>query len=423
MIRPVVKVQLLAFLLVTMVGVSILSAQYIGLNERLFGHGPTVQASFAQSGGIFVGSEVTYRGVAVGHVSGLTLLRDGVMVHAKLNDGTRIPKDTLAVVEDRSAVGEQYLDFQPRSDQGPDLTDGDVIPRQDTRYPVRVDQLLQDVDDTVRSVDQDHLATVVNELGLAFAGAGGDLARLVDNGTKLTAAATDALPQTVKLIQDGKVVLDTQRDTTSSIQSFAKNFGDLSEALQGSDPDLRLVLDRGVIASQQLQGLIKDNQANLTTLIANLITVGQVTTSRVDGIQTMFITYPEVVVGGFTVVPGDGTAHFGLQLGLTPGPCTRGYEGTRKTEPAQVTNLPPLNTSARCTLPRGSTSDVRGAQNAPGVTRTANASFPMAYANQPVPVGRTAAQGPMTPQVNVPTAPAGVGGSDSWSWIIKEAAG
>jgi phospholipid/cholesterol/gamma-HCH transport system substrate-binding protein len=422
MIRPGVKVQLLVFLLVTMIGVSILSAQYIGLNERLFGHGPTVQASFAQSGGIFVGSEVTYRGVAVGHVSGLKLLKDGVMVEAKLNDGTKIPKDTLAVVEDRSAVGEQYLDFQPRTDGGPDLTDGDVVPRADTRYPIRVDQLLQDVDDTVTSVNQEHLRTVVNELGLAFADGGGDLSRLVDNGDKLTVAATAALPQTIKLIQDGKIVLDTQRDTASQIQSFAKNFGDLSEALQGSDPDLRLVLDRGVIASQQLQGVIKDNQANLTTLIANLITVGQVTTSRIDGIQQMFVTYPEVVVGGYTVVPGDGTAHFGLQLSLTPTACTRGYEGTHKTEPAQTTNLPPLNTNARCTLPRGSSSDVRGAQNAPGVTRTANASFPMAYANQPVPFGTSAAQDPTTPQVNVPLAPDGGAGTDSWSWIIKEAA-
>ncbi len=423
MIRPVVKVQLLAFLLVTMIGVSILSAQYIGLNERLFGHGPTVQASFAQSGGIFVGSEVTYRGVAVGHVSGLKLLTDGVMVQAKLNDGTKIPKDTLAVVENRSAVGEQYLDFQPRSDKGPDLSDGDVVPRADTRYPIRVDQLLQDVDDTIRSVNQNHLRTVVDELGLAFADGGGDLSRLIDNGNKLTVAATDALPQTIKLIQDGKVVLDTQRDTASQIQTFSKNFADLSEALQGSDPDVRLVLDRGVIASQQLQGLIKDNQANLTTLIANLITVGQVTTSRIDGIQQMFVTYPEVVAGGFTVVPGDGTAHFGLQLATTPGPCTRGYEGTHKTEPAQTTNLPPLNTNARCTLPRGSTSAVRGAQNAPGVTRTANASFPMAYANQPVPFGTAAAQDATTPQVDVPLAPVGGTGTDSWSWIIKEAAG
>ncbi|MEO7069029.1 MAG: MlaD family protein [Nostocoides sp.] len=423
MIRPVVKVQLLAFLLVTMLGVSVLSAQYIGLNERLFGHGPTVSASFAESGGIFVGSEVTYRGVAVGHVSGLKLLTDGVLVEAKLNDGTKIPRDTLAVVEDRSAVGEQYLDFQPRTVGGPDLSNGDVVPRADTRYPIRVDQLLKDVDDTVRSVDQEHLRTMVNELGLAFADGGGDLSRLIDNGDKLTVAATAALPQTIKLIQDGKIVLDTQRDTASQIQSFAKNFGDLSEALQGSDPDLRLVLDRGVIASQQLQGLIRDNQANLTTLIANLITVGQVTTSRIDGIQQMLVTYPEAVVGGFTVVPGDGTAHFGLQLSVTPTACTRGYEGTKKTDPAQTTNLPPLNTDARCTLPRGSSSDVRGAQNAPGVTRTANASFPMAYANQPVPFGTTAGQDPTTPQVDVPLAPSGTTGADSWSWIIKEAAG
>jgi phospholipid/cholesterol/gamma-HCH transport system substrate-binding protein len=420
MIRRSVQVQLLAFMLITILTVSVLSAKYVGLYDQVVGGQIHVSADFAQSGGIFVGSEVTYRGVTVGRVEGLRLSKDGVVVNAKLQRGTKIPKDTRVVVENRSAVGEQYLDFQPRGAGGPLLKSGDTIPRQDTGYPLRVDTLLLDLDQTVNSVDRTDLRTVVDELGLAFSDGGTDLQRLLDSGDALTKSATEALPQTIKLIDDGRIVLNTQRDTSGQITTFASNFADLTQTLKTSDPDLRLILDRGVVASQELQSLIRDNQGNLAALIANLITVGQVTTSHVAGIQQLLVTYPDVVAGGYTVVPGDGSAHFGLAMGQNPPVCTQGYGGTTKRNP-QATSSVKTNTSARCTLPRGSASSVRGAQNAPGPTGSPNATVPLAFGDQPVSPGMAASLSMTTPQVSVPLPPAGSGDS-SWLWIMKEAA-
>lgn len=418
MIRRVTRVQLALFAIITVVATSYLSARYVGLTERLFGTGPTVVADLERSGGIFEGAEVTYRGVRVGQVSELTLSADGVRVHAKLNSGTEVPKDTRAVVENRSAVGEQYLDLQPRSDGEPFLADGDVIPRADTETPLRVDQLLLDVDRTVRSVPKDDLVTVVDEFGTGFEGTGDDLARLIDNGDLLTQSAIDALPDTVALLRSSKTVLDTQRDTSSDIITFTENFARLSETLKTSDPDLRVVLDRGTVASRELEAVVRENRDSLGTLVANLVTIGQVTSARVDGIDQILITYPDVVAGGYTVVPGDGTAHFGVQFEQEPAPCTRGYGGTQRTQPSQTSNLPPVNTAARCTLPRGSSSSVRGAQNAPG-GRSGSGSLTMAYGSDPVLLGTTAYGG--SARVSMPLAPRGTG-ADEWTWIMEEAA-
>lgn len=427
MIRRGVKVQLFAFLLITLVTVSLLSAKYVGLYDRLVGGQYHVSANFEQSGGIFVGSEVSYRGVTVGRVDGLRLSKDGVLVDAKIQRGVKIPKDTKVVVENRSAVGEQYLDFQPRSEGGPVLANGDVIPRKDTAFPLRVDTLLLDLDQTVNSVDKKDLRVVVDELGQAFEGGGTDLQRLIDSGDKLTRSATEALPETVKLLDDGRIVLDTQRDTSGQIKTFASNFEGLTATLKTSDPDLRLVLDRGAVASKELESLIRDNQGNLATLIANLITVGQVTTSNVAGIRQLLVTYPDVVAGGFTVVDksakdGRYSANFGLALG-TDGPvCERGYEGTNKRTPQETSNTK-ANTSARCALPRGSASSVRGAQNAPGPTGIPGSSVPLAFGDQPVSPGMAASLGIPTAQVSVPQPPTGGESSDSsWLWIMKEAA-
>ena len=425
MIRRSVKVQLLAFLLITLFTVSLLSARYVGLYDRVVGGQYLVSADFADSGGIFVGSEVSYRGVQVGRVEKLRLSKDGVLVDARIRRGVQIPKDTVVVVENRSAVGEQYLDFQPRSDGGRVLADGDTIARKDTRTPVRVDNLLLHLDKTVTSVDRDDLKVVVDELGEAFADGGTDLQRLLDNGDALTRAATESLPETVKLIEDGRIVLDTQRDTAGQIKTFATNFANLSETLKGSDGDLRLVLDRGAVASRELDGLIRENQSSLAALLANLITIGQVTTARTDGIEQLLVTYPDVIAGGYTVVPGDGTAHFGLVLSQDPKVCKRGYEGTRRTDPNRTTGLPPVNTGARCALPRGSTSAVRGAQNAPGPSssRSSGSAVPLAIAGQPVSPGAGASLGTAAPDVSVPLPPTGgEQGEPSWLWMMKEAA-
>jgi phospholipid/cholesterol/gamma-HCH transport system substrate-binding protein len=426
MIRRATKIQLLIFALITLVTVSVLSARFVGLTDKLMGGTYLVSADFADSGGIFKGAEATYRGITVGKVEALQLKKGGVLVQVRFNRGIEIPKDTLAVVENRSAVGEQYIDFQPRTARGPMLTAGSVVPRVDTRAPVRIDSLLLHVDKTVNSVDRKQLGIVVDEFGTAFADGGRDLQRLLDSGDALTKAATEALPQTIKLIDDGKIVLDTQKATSGNIKDFSKNFADLSETLQSSDADLRLVLDRGVVASKELDALIKDNQGSLATLLTNFVTIGQVTTAHVNGIEQLLVTYPDVVAGGFTVVPGDGTAHFGLVLNADdPKACTAGYGGTQRIGPDQTRNLPPVNSGARCTLPRGSASTVRGAQNAPSTSGGSGSSYPLAVSGTRVPLGNPAASGDgldLQPLISMPTAPEGATGTDQWIWLMTAAA-
>ncbi|HEX3004030.1 MAG TPA: MCE family protein, partial [Angustibacter sp.] len=238
MVTRGVKLQLIAFVAIALVAVSVLSANYVGLFDKVAGGRYVVTADFGDSGGIFSGAEVTYRGVTIGKVDRLRLTDGGVLVDLRLDRGTQVPRDTLAVVENRSAVGEQYVDLQPRSSQGPYLTAGSRIARADTRTPTRIDTVLLDVDRLVRSVDKNDLSTTVEELGKTFAGGGTDLQRLIDAGDALTQSATEALPETTRLIQDGRTVLATQKASGSDIRSFSADLADLSSQLRGSDADL-----------------------------------------------------------------------------------------------------------------------------------------------------------------------------------------
>ena len=176
----------------------------------------------------------------------------------------------------------------------------------------------------------------------------------------------DALPETLRLIEDGQTVLATQRESGSAIKSFSADLADLSDTLRTSDGDLRKVLDGGIVASQELRTLIRDNRAAISALLANLLTSGQVTVARLDGLEQVLVTYPDNVAGGYTVVPGDSTSHFGLVLNASDPPvCTQGYGETTKRRPRATPATRRPTPTPGAPLPRGSKSSVRGAQNAP----------------------------------------------------------
>jgi phospholipid/cholesterol/gamma-HCH transport system substrate-binding protein len=327
------RLQLLAFAVVALMGISYVGFNYVGLDRLLLGTGYEVEADFADSGGIFVNAEVTYRGVAVGRVSDLQLTEDGVRVTLTIDPDTAdIPADTEAVVATRSAVGEQYVDLRPADDDAPYLADGAVIPVERTAIPIPVEQLLLDVDELVTSLDPEDLRVVVQELGDAFEGAGDDLARLIDNGDLLLARAQESLPQTLALITDGRTVLDTQVASRSAIEQWATDLRAVSDTLVEIDPDVRGLLVSAPGAGDALQGLLDRAGPGLGSLASHLDILNGVTIPRLTGIEQILVTYPDVVSGGFTVVRDDGgemRAHFGFVLNVDdPRACTSGYVST-----------------------------------------------------------------------------------------------
>ncbi|MGW2522735.1 MCE family protein [Streptomyces sp. NPDC001617] len=420
MITRTVKAQLLAFATVTAVGVSYVGAEYTGLVDEVLDRGYTVRADFADSGGIFPGAEVTYRGVPVGRVGALRLTgAGGVSVALDIHDGTpRIPADTLAVVADRSAVGEQYVDLQPRASHGPYLLDGSAIPRGNTRVPLPTTDLVLSLDRLVNSVGKDDLRVTVDELGKAFSGTGPNLSRLVDSGNALVESASESLPQTISLIEDSRKVLGTQADQGSSIKSFAHDLALLTAQLKSSDGDLRKVIGNATPAAQEVNSLLRSTGPRLSVLLANLISGGQVTLAHLPGVEQALVTFPALVAGSYTVVPGDGTTHFGLVVNADdPPPCTQGY-GTTRRDPSD-TGTRAANTDARCTAPRGSKTSVRGAQNAPGARAASGGANQAAYIT------------PYDPETGTATGPDGrpveigstggqqtVFGKESWQWLL-----
>jgi phospholipid/cholesterol/gamma-HCH transport system substrate-binding protein len=386
MLRRSTKIQLIIFVVITLLGVSYVSAEYVGLAKYVTGNkGCTISAEFPDSGGIFSNAEVTYRGVTVGKVGSLHLINGGTRVDLHLDScsSPKIPANSSATVADRSVVGEQYVDLEPAAgtanDTGAYLEKNAVIPMSRNHIPTATQTLLVDLDNLFNSVPIKDLQVTISELGNAVRGRGQDLGHLLDATDQLITAASqsDNLSATIDLIDQSSSVLQTQLDQREPLQIWTHNLNLLSQQLKTSDADFRHLLDTGPSDITTVRNFISNNETDLGVTLANLSTVGDLLVRHLDGIEEIFELYPATAAGGPTAVH-DRTGWLGLVLQATPDPqdCgdpnqgREGYYGTVIRDPNEGNALAPMapNTSVRCTAPATGPNgkSVRGSAHVPG---------------------------------------------------------
>ncbi|CRK57223.1 MCE-family protein Mce1F [Alloactinosynnema sp. L-07] len=365
MLTAKVRIQVTAFVLIALLGVTYVGARYAGLGALFGDGGYTVTARLADSGGIFTHAEVTYRGVAIGRVGDLRLVPSGVEVELLIDPSApAVPAEVNAVVTNRSAVGEQYVDLRPRRDGQPYLVEGSVIRQEDTALPLPVQTLLLNLDKLVESVPADSLRTVVDELYDATLDTGPNLQVLLDSASSFTKEAVEHLPQTIQLITDADLVLTRQIESSSAIKEFGKNTKLIAEQLTSSDGDLRTLLASAPSVATEVGGLIKEIGPATGVLLANLLTTSNVLVTRQGALEQLLVVTPQAVAAAGQVLRPDG-AHFGLATTFfEPLPCTTGY-GTPYRNGLD-TSAAPFNSQARCALAPSTGVGVRGSQNAPG---------------------------------------------------------
>ncbi|WP_020668785.1 MCE family protein [Amycolatopsis nigrescens] len=244
----------------------------------------TVTVYLAQSGGLLDTSEVTYRGSRVGQIEQIGLRPGGVAVRARLDEGTRIPSDTEVAVANLSAAGEQYLDFRPRTDAGPFLTGGATVEQRDTSTPTPFAQLMVHLGDLSGQVEPGRLDVIVTELAKAFSGSGPQLRRILTGGEFLLTGLEEVLPETVRILDNGRITLDTVAGLRDELDRFGTAGRTLGAQLRASDPEIRQLLDASPDAFKLVDGLIAENKPTMAALLGDLGTVSEIVSVRKEAI-------------------------------------------------------------------------------------------------------------------------------------------
>jgi phospholipid/cholesterol/gamma-HCH transport system substrate-binding protein len=263
---------------------------------RLFG-GSAYSAAFRDASGLAAGNEVRIAGVKVGKVTAVALARDPGPAGATYvrvsfavsDDGVRLGRDTGATIRIKTILGQKYLALDPRGSGR--MPDGGQIPLSRTASPFDVVQAVTGLADRLDQIDTGQLAAAFTTLSQTFADTPASVRTSLDGLARLTRSLSERDDQLRDLLAHAHAVSSVlaQRD-----EDFRKLITDgdllLAEVIKRRDAIHRLLVTTTAL-SNQLSGLVTDNQARLAPALGELrgaLTVLQRNKNHLnDTIQTM----------------------------------------------------------------------------------------------------------------------------------------
>jgi phospholipid/cholesterol/gamma-HCH transport system substrate-binding protein len=368
MLTRFVRIQLAVFTVASVIGVLVLLFAYIQVPTLLGVGRMTVTLELPGTGGLYRFSNVTYRGAQVGEVTDVHPTRNGAQATLSLDGSARVPADLQAQVHSMSAIGEQYVDLLPRTDDGPYLHDGSVIPLHDTTIPRAIGPVLDQVSALVGSIPKDKLGNLIDETFKGFNGAGYDLGSILDSSAKVSADISAQGDRPRRLVDDSVPLLDSQAATTDAIRTWARSFAGITGQLVTNDPQIRTVLQTGPGAADEVAKLLDQVKPTLPVLLANLTTIGQIGVTYNPALRQVLVLLPPGVASLQSFLPAknaEGLLMGDAALQVEPPPCLVGFLPPSQWRSPNDTTEVDTPDGLYCKLPQDSPLAVRGARNLP----------------------------------------------------------
>src|ERR1700742_309737 len=369
MLTRFVRIQLLIFTIVGIVGVIAMALFYVQ-TPTLLGIGRmTVTLELPATGGLYRFSNVTYRGVQVGKVTAVSLTANGAKATLSLGTSPKIPANLQADVLSVSAVGEQYVDLRPRTDSAPYLRDGSVIAMHDTTIPQAVGPMLDQLNALIKSLPKNKIGQLLDESFQAFNGAGYDLGSLSDSASRISTDADSVVERTRTLTEDSGPLLDSQAKTANSVRAWARSLAGISDVVATDDSRVRTLLQNGPGAADEASRLFEQIKPTLPVLLANLTTLGQIGVTYHASLEQLLVLLPPAVAITQTAAPfnhTDGWAKGDFAFTVDDPPiCTVGFLPPNMWRSPSDTSDIDTPDGLYCKLPQDSPLSVRGARNYP----------------------------------------------------------
>ena len=369
-------IQLAILAAVTIIACGVMAFGFVKV-PALIGIGRyNVTLELPASGGLYPTSVVTYRGSEVGRVSSIDVTQDGVRAELKLESSAKIPADVSAEVHSRSAIGEQFVELTPRSDDAgaPALSEGDVIPVGKVEVPPEIGSLLDATNRALQAIPQDNLRTVVDEANTALAGLGPELSRIVDGSTALAIDAGKTVDPVTTLIDQSPPVLNSQVQTADSIETWANRMASITGQLKAQDTAFADLLRQGGPALEEGRASFDRVAPALPILLANTVSLGDIAVAYRSDIEQLLVLFPQgTAVMSSIILPSANTKQdykgvyldFNLNLNLPP-PCNTGFLPVRQQRSPSDQDAPERPAGELyCRVPQESDLNVRGVRNIP----------------------------------------------------------
>lgn len=415
-----VRIQLLIFSIITVVSLVVMGIFYMQIPAAVGLGKEKVYVELPNTGGIYGTANVTYRGVTVGKVTAVDLDPRGVRVTASIDSDADIPADVTAEVHSASAIGEQYIDFVPRSDRGGFLGDGATIPVDRVTVPQPIGPMIDQVNTSLESLPPAQLNSLIDEASRAFVGTGPDLHNLVSAGNSLISSTHDNLDMLSSLIANASPFLGSQISSAQTIPIWMNKAADITGQIAGNNEAFTRILTGAPGAEDLATSLFSQVKPTLPIMLANLVTQANILVTYNPAVEQLLVLIPQGISAeqSITVMnretTGRGTFAFNLNLN-NPEPCTTGFLPASQRRPGTDVDSPPRpDTPIYCAIPQSDQNATRGARNLPCLDHPGKRAPTVEMCDsdeQYRPQGRTPWIGPDQPAAGTPGTSAFVPGT------------
>ncbi|OBI88322.1 virulence factor Mce family protein [Mycobacterium asiaticum] len=368
MLTPFIKRQLWIFLALTVVALSVLGIYYLQV-PTLVGIGRyDLKADLPASGGLYPTANVTYRGITIGKVTEVEPTPTGARAILSIDSRYKIPIDATANVHSVSAVGEQYLDLVSEGNPGQFFRSGQTITK--GTVPSEIGPALDTANRGLEVLPKEKIPQLLDETALAVGGLGPALQRLTDATQALVGDFHNQIGDINDIIQHSGPILQSQVDSGSSIERWARNLNTLAAQSAAEDQHLRSVLTQAAPTADQVNEVFTDVRDSLPQTLANLEVVFDLLKRYHKGLEQVLVFLPQGASIAQTVAaPFPNMAALDLALAINqPPPCLTGFIPAEQWRSFADTSPQPLPVGTYCKIPMDTPANsVRGSRNIPCV--------------------------------------------------------
>jgi len=268
-------------------------------------HPYTLNAIFTDANGVVAHDEVDYLGVSYGEVSSVS--RDpaaaGAIVHMAMTKGRQIPMGSVAHLDLKSTLGEQYVNFQPPAGytgtSGPYYPKGFTVPVANTTTPVQFSELLKSATTLLQAIPPDQLQSLVGQLAVALQGTADSLRSLVQSGDRLSGALVTKTQAINDLITNSTKLVHIVTQHRGSLDQSLVDLTQVAATLQAIQPTANHLLDTANPLFQTLANLVAAAQGNLDCTLKGLNPLLDLTSTptKLKELSTLLDVGPKAFAG------------------------------------------------------------------------------------------------------------------------------
>lgn len=241
------------------------------------------QALFTEAGGIAIGNDVTMSGIKIGSVTDVSLENGDALVKFTTEGKYPVGSQTTAHIRTGSLLGERVLTLE--SAGSGTLSQNDVIPTSRTSSPYSLTDAVSDLTANTAGTDTGQLNQSLDTLSATIDQLAPQLGPTFDGLSRLSKSINGRNEDLATLLKSASEVSVVLGERSTQLNTLILNANDLLGVLDDRRGAIVDLLASTTAVSQQLRGLVADNEAQLAPTLERLNAVTEVLEKNRDNIS------------------------------------------------------------------------------------------------------------------------------------------